>query len=198
MATHCNILAWENPMDREAWQATIHTVAKSLTRLNNWTRDFPGGSDGKLPTMWETWVGIILWRRKWQTTSILLPGKSRGWRSLIVYNPWGHKESDMTEWLTPSSRMLSSYFKYITSETEIERSLWRIFKAIHFKVKEIVWKKLMLSNVSPRILPRATYYFSSNAFYPEMKMRQCTHYTTKFAFVFYSRSCEHTNIPNLC
>ena len=35
MATHCNILAWENPMDREAWQATIHRVTKSLTRLNN-------------------------------------------------------------------------------------------------------------------------------------------------------------------
>ena len=27
----------------------------------------------------------------------LLPGKSYGWRSLIGYRPWGHKESDMTE-----------------------------------------------------------------------------------------------------
>ena len=28
-----------------------------------------------------------------------LPGKSHGWRSLVGYSPWGHKESDMTEQL---------------------------------------------------------------------------------------------------
>ena len=29
VATHSNILAWRIPMDREAWWATIHSVAKS-------------------------------------------------------------------------------------------------------------------------------------------------------------------------
>ena len=29
MATHSSILAWEKPMDRGAWQATVHRVAKS-------------------------------------------------------------------------------------------------------------------------------------------------------------------------
>ena len=38
-------------------------------------------------------------RRKWQPTPVLLPGKSHGWRSTVGYNPWGCKESDMTEWL---------------------------------------------------------------------------------------------------
>ena len=28
---------------------------------------------------------------------MLLPGKSHGWRSLVGYSPWGHKESDTTE-----------------------------------------------------------------------------------------------------
>ena len=28
------------------------------------------------------------WRRKWQPTPVLLPGKSRGWRSLVGYSPW--------------------------------------------------------------------------------------------------------------
>ena len=37
------------------------------------------------------------WRRKWQPTPVLLPGKSHGWRSLIGYSPWGRKESDTTE-----------------------------------------------------------------------------------------------------
>ena len=37
------------------------------------------------------------WRRQWQRTPVLLPGKSHGWRSLVSYSPWGHKESDTAE-----------------------------------------------------------------------------------------------------
>ena len=40
-----------------------------------------------------------LWRRQWHPTPALLPGKSHGWRSLVGCSPWGHKESDTTEWL---------------------------------------------------------------------------------------------------
>ena len=51
----------------------------------------------RLPTMWETQVRSpgwkIPWRRKWQPTPVLLPGKSHGQRSLIGYSPWGHKKS---------------------------------------------------------------------------------------------------------
>ena len=43
------------------------------------------------------YLSILLWRRKWQPTPALLPGKSHGWRSLIGYSPWGRKESDTTE-----------------------------------------------------------------------------------------------------
>ena len=39
------------------------------------------------------------WRRKWQSTPVPLPGKSHGQRSLLGYSPWGHRESDTTEWL---------------------------------------------------------------------------------------------------
>ena len=37
------------------------------------------------------------WRRQWQPTPVLLPGKSHGWRSLVGCSPWGQKESDTTE-----------------------------------------------------------------------------------------------------
>ena len=47
--------------------------------------------------MWETWVRSLGWRRKWQPTPVLLPGKSHGHRSLVGYSSWGHKESDMTK-----------------------------------------------------------------------------------------------------
>ena len=33
MATHSSILAWRIPMNRGAWRATVHGVAKSQTRL---------------------------------------------------------------------------------------------------------------------------------------------------------------------
>ena len=31
----------------------------------------------------------LLWRRQWQLTPVLLPGKSHGWRSLVGCSPWG-------------------------------------------------------------------------------------------------------------
>ena len=30
------------------------------------------------------------WRRQWHLIPVLLPGKSRGWRSLVGCSPWGH------------------------------------------------------------------------------------------------------------
>ena len=52
-----------------------------------------------LHAMKETWVGKILWRRKWQPTPACLPGKSHGQRNLEGYGPQGRKESDTTELL---------------------------------------------------------------------------------------------------
>ena len=35
METHSSILAWKIPMDKGAWQATVHGVTKSRTRLSD-------------------------------------------------------------------------------------------------------------------------------------------------------------------
>ena len=43
------------------------------------------------------------------THTSILPGESHGWRSLVVYSPWGHKELDTTEPLTLSL----SHAKYV-------------------------------------------------------------------------------------
>ena len=43
------------------------------------------------------WVGKISWRMEWQPIQERLPGEFRGQRSLVGYNQWGFKESDMTE-----------------------------------------------------------------------------------------------------
>ena len=67
----------ENPMDRGAWQATVHEVTKSQTRLSDFT--------------------FTHWRRKWQPTPVFLPGESQGWWSLVGCHLWGHTKSDTTK-----------------------------------------------------------------------------------------------------
>ena len=78
----------------------VHGMAKSQTRLSSFDfLDFPGGSDGKASCLpcrrprFEPWVGKIPWRRKWQSTPVLLPGKSHGQRSLV-----GHGVAKSQSW----------------------------------------------------------------------------------------------------
>ena len=42
-------------------------------------------------------IAVEFGRRQWQHTPVLLSGKSHGWKSLVGFSPWGHKESDTTE-----------------------------------------------------------------------------------------------------
>ena len=51
---------------------------------------------------WATSLSLFTfmhWRRQWQPTPALLPGKSHGRRSLIGCSPWGCKKLDTTEQL---------------------------------------------------------------------------------------------------
>ena len=67
---------------------------------------FPGGASSKEPACqcrthkrcrFDTRLGKIPWRRAWQLVAVFLPGESHGWRILVGYGPWGHKESGMIE-----------------------------------------------------------------------------------------------------
>ena len=110
MATHSSILAWRICMDRGAWQATVHGVAKEsdTTECLNTAHIYRERQNNidivELKSTMNQFninkMYTIFWRRKWQPTSMLLPGKSHGQRSLGGSSPWGHKESDMTELLT--------------------------------------------------------------------------------------------------
>ena len=46
---------------------------------------------------WFGYYSCLIWRRRWQPTPVLLPGKSHGRRSLVSCSPWGREESDTTE-----------------------------------------------------------------------------------------------------
>ena len=65
----------------------------------------PGGSDGKESALQcrshgiDPWVRKILWRRILQYSCLSPMDKGAWW---AIYSPWGHKESDRTEWLSHS------------------------------------------------------------------------------------------------
>ena len=65
-----------NPMDRGAWQAAVHGVARSWTRLSNFTFPFH----------------FHALEKEMAATSVFLPGKFYGQRSLVGYSPQGCKE----------------------------------------------------------------------------------------------------------
>ena len=54
------------------------------------------------------WVRKVAWRREWQPTPVLLPGKVHGQRNLVGYSSGGRKDLDMTEH-TCSNKVRSVY-----------------------------------------------------------------------------------------
>ena len=49
------------------------------------------------------------WRRAWQPLSReFLPGESHAQGRLVGYSPWGHRESDTTEWLSTAKHSQES------------------------------------------------------------------------------------------
>ena len=71
----------ENPMDGGAWWAAVHGVAKSRTRLSDFTFSFH----------------FHALEKEMATTPVFLPAESQGWESLVDCHLRGHTESDTTE-----------------------------------------------------------------------------------------------------
>ena len=105
----------ENPMDGGAWQAAVHGVTRSRTRLNDFTFTFHFHAlEKEMAThssvlAWriagtESLVGCRLWgRTESDTTEVTQQqqqGDSEGQGSLVCGCPWGHKKSDMTQQVT--------------------------------------------------------------------------------------------------
>ena len=99
----------ENPMDGGAWWATVHGVAKSWTRLSNFTHFTQRASlvaqrVKYLTAMWEIRVQSLGRKypleEKWQPTPVLLPGEFYGreawWATVHGVAKSGTRLSDFT------------------------------------------------------------------------------------------------------
>ena len=99
MAPHSSTLPWKIPWMEEpgGLQST-----GSLRVGHNWATELKKGNvvtDYNLALQLKKncqWLNTN-WRRQWQPTPVLLPGKSHGRRNLVGCSPWDHEESDTTE-----------------------------------------------------------------------------------------------------
>ena len=89
----CNVLesSWKHPFTtpspRKSWRPW-NQPRKGRDPSNRWKITY------------RLRMRNLFLRKKWQPTTICLPGESHGQRSLAGYSPQGHKESDSTERLT--------------------------------------------------------------------------------------------------
>ena len=121
---------------------------------------FPGGASGKESACYcrrhtrcgfDSWDGKIPWRRKWQPTPQLLPGKFHGQRSLEGYSPWGHKELDMTEHVCMHTHSVINYgdkIKHLTIINSLRYHPNRFPQNVNCETRE----KIKRQNISQLLL----------------------------------------------
>jgi len=90
-----------NPMDGGAWWATVHGVARSLTRLSDFTFIFH----------------FDALEKKWQPTPVFLPAESQGWRSrwAAVYGV-AQSQTRLTRLSSSSRGVLSEFSESYTED----------------------------------------------------------------------------------
>ena len=82
-------------------------------------RGCPGGSVKQSACQcrrlrFSPWAGKIPWRRKRQSTPVLLSGKSHGQRSLVGCSPWACKELNVTQLLNSNNSSVFHSQVYVT------------------------------------------------------------------------------------
>ena len=83
-----------DPMDCSPPGSSVHGISQA--RILQWIAiSFRRSSLPRDQTCNSWIVRCILYQR--QATSVLLPRKSHGWRSLVGHSPWGRHESVTTE-----------------------------------------------------------------------------------------------------
>ena len=72
-----------------------------------------------LPVMWETQVRSLGWEdpleKEMAVHSNILGGKPHGHGTLVIYSPWGRKETDTTERLHFHNSLALPLFQFETS-----------------------------------------------------------------------------------
>ena len=94
------------------WILQVLTINYSYT----WGMGFPGGSVVKICLQcgrpgFDPWVGVRSGGAHGNPLQYSWLEYPCGQRSLVGYSPWGHQESDTTEWLSTAQPILGKYLK---------------------------------------------------------------------------------------
>ena len=73
----------------------------------------------------NTWMGKIPWRRKWQPTLVFLPGKSHRLRSLADCSPWGRKSFRHNSATKQQQQHDRGYYQPSQQRTRIKMELYQ-------------------------------------------------------------------------
>ena len=120
-----------------------------------------------LETLWvqylrhgfHPWVRKIPLSRKWWPSSVFLPGKFHGLRSLAGYSPWGHKKV-RHDWHTDTYQLRKE-----------ERKIFKLHRGIiKLQIMNFYWIKFI-----SRMSRRETGKFLFWSHHPEIKTLLCAH-----------------------
>ena len=82
-------------MNRSTPGLPVHHTSQMVLVVKN-----SSANAGDMRWGFNPWIRKILRRRARQPTLVFLPEELHGQRSMEGYRAWGHKQSEMTEWLT--------------------------------------------------------------------------------------------------
>ena len=90
----------------------------------------PLASAGDMRHGFDPCIRKIPWRRNWQPTTVLLPGKFHGQRNLAGYSPWDHKKSATIERLSMQTQT------YVDTNIDLDKTDVHIYMYISKEKEE--------------------------------------------------------------
>ena len=112
----------------------------------------------------DLWAKKIPWRMEWLPSPVFLPGEFHEMRSLVGCNPWGCKESDITEQLT-----LSLHF----SEVQLPFVYWSCNLAKCFYEFQPFWGRFLRIFYNEIMSSLNRYNFASSFQYEWLTSSAC-------------------------
>ena len=139
------------------WRKFLISWILEMSLMAQWVKN-PHARQEAQKTQSDPWFRKISWRKKWQSTPVLLPEKkSQGWRSLVGYSPWGHKDSDSPEQQLCPEEEWGGFGLGSSSHKGENWKDWGVFFLLHFV---LLIFSLIQSKMQEKTIRFSCFYFA--------------------------------------